>query len=732
MTAANWMSRFGSLKQRSFGFVIVGVICSLAMGSYLFLDIRSNMQDIRIKFLGMVEEKLVASAANSSTYLVGILEFGSGTEELIARLKNDSKGAADFVIILRPSFVLEAPAEIIAIDGIESAPELVTIQSSWTTFTSGNKAITFNYEAPSGTDYRVVVVPYRPGGADIAHDTDLQNQAAPLAYILMGVKESYIQEQLLGVTRTETGLLKGISLSVLLVMGLLLAATIGLSVLILQPLAEMREFSEAIAAGDLTRSLDPDTVERADEIGDLSKSFVAMTTSLADMVRQIQHASESLRESGQRVFESSRAVVSSSHNQEDQVDNTITTITEITAAVTQISDNVSDLAGASEEAASSAQELSFARAEIAKNVTILAESGEETTSSIQQMAGSIQAVKTSIERLSTAADETATSIAEMDQSIKQVETNAKATETLTDEAARTAATGMEVVHKTIEGITLIRESSGKAEDLMNVLSRRVDEIGKIITVIEEIAEQTNLLALNATIIAAQAGEHGKSFAVVADEIKDLAERTTESTKGIAQLITAIQKEAKQAVSAVNQAGRLVEDGVRLSRDSGEVLDKINQRSKDSMNQVREIARATVEQARGSAQINQAIEQITYMLEGILNATREQAAGSQNIILAAVKVRDTTSQVRDATAEQERGAKEIGHALERINQMANFIRRSVEEHKHATEKVRDAIEFIRQSTGVNIQESSSLESVVASLNEQSQKLQEAVGRFRVQK
>ncbi len=731
MSIANSMSRFGSLKQRAFGFVGVIMLCATILGIWLYSGIRTNMQDIHDKFLELIEERLVSSAENSTTYLVSVLEFGSGSEELIKRVKKDSKGAADFVLILKPPVAEGAPADVIAIDGIEATPELTAIRPEWANSIE-QKSVTFSYETSSDVAYRVVVVPYRPGADSMNPGETARTLAAPLAYVLMGVKESYIQQLLQGVGRTETGFIKGMILTIMSMLFISLSSALALSFLILQPLSEMREFSQAIADGDLTKTLDPDLTTRSDEMGDMGRTFMEMTASLTDMVRQIQESSESMRLSAQNVFESSNSVTGSSHKQEDQVDNTITTITEIAAAVTQISDNVSELAGASEEAASSAQELSFARAEIAKNVTILAESGDETTSSIQQMAGSIQAVKTSIERLSTAADETATSIAEMDQSIKQVETNARATETLTDEAARTAAMGMEVVHKSIEGITLIRDSSGKAETLMNALSKRVDEIGKIITVIEEIAEQTNLLALNATIIAAQAGEHGKSFAVVADEIKDLAERTTESTKGITQLITAIQKEVKQAVSAVNQAGRLVEDGVNLSRDSGEVLDKINQRSRDSMNQVREIARATVEQARGSAQINQAIEQITYMLEGILNATREQAAGSQNIILAAVRVRDTTAQVRDATAEQERGAKEIGNALERINQMANFIRRSVEEHKLATDKVRDAIEHIRQSTGVNITESNRLEGVVASLNEQSKALQEAVGRFRIQR
>ncbi|MCW5828992.1 MAG: HAMP domain-containing protein [Deltaproteobacteria bacterium] len=730
MNMATWMSRFGSLKQRAFGFVFIGLVVSLGIGAYLYLDIRSNMDDVRQKFLELIEEKLVSSAENSSTYMVSVIEFGSGAEELIRRLKADSKGAADFVLLLRPPAGGGKISEVIAAEGVEPSPELTTIREEWTR-TGGSRAITFNHEAASGEHYRVVVVPYRPGADLMGFDSHRAGPSEPQGYLLLGIRESYIQNRLQGIVRTEESLLTGISLGGLSVLTLLLMSAFGLMVLILTPLEEMREFSAAIAQGDLTQALDPDLTDRQDEIGDLGRTFTEMTGSLATMVRHIQESSESLRQSAHKVSESSLAVTTSSHRQETQVDSTITTITEITQAVGGISENVSELAGASEEAATSAQELGHARAEIARNVTVLAESGDETTSSIQQMATSIQQVKTSIERLSAAADETATSVVEMDQSIKQVEQNARATEALTDESARTAATGMEVVHKSIEGITHIRESSVRAETLMTALSRRVEEIGKIITVIEEIAEQTNLLALNATIIAAQAGEHGKSFAVVADEIKDLAERTTESTKGITQLITTIQKEVKQAVSAVGQAGRLVEEGVKLSRDSGEVLEKINQRATDSMNQVREIARATVEQARGSAQINQAIEQITYMLEGILNATREQAAGSQNIIQAAIRVRDTTAQVRDATAEQERGAREIGNAIERINQMANHIRRSVEEHRLATDKVREAIGSIRESTVLNIDESTRLEGVVASLNEQSQSLQEAVGRFRVQ-
>ena len=127
---------------------------------------------------------------------------------------------------------------------------------------------------------------------------------------------------------------------------------------------------------------------------------------------------------------------------------------------------------------------------------------------------------------------------------------------------------------TAGGMTAIRETVTRGADVINRLGARSEEIGKILTVITEVTDQTSLLALNAAILAAQAGEYGKGFAVVADEIKELAERTANSTKEIEDVVEAVRREAADAVRAMEEGVKKTEGGVRLSLAAGRALETI--------------------------------------------------------------------------------------------------------------------------------------------------------------
>jgi methyl-accepting chemotaxis protein len=381
----------------------------------------------------------------------------------------------------------------------------------------------------------------------------------------------------------------------------------------------------------------------------------------------------------------------------------------ITLALNEFSQSIEMLASSASESSASILEMTSTNNEVAEHVAELGGSVRETVSSIEEMAYSIREVAKNVDALSLTAEETSSSMNEMDVSIDQVQSNANETARLSEEVATDAERGAEAILKTIGEIYRIKESSQEAVAVISNLGYRIEAIGQILAVIDDVAEQTNLLALNAAIIAAQAGEHGKGFAVVADEIKDLAERAGGSTKEIAELIKTIQAESKNAIAAVERGAHNVDRGVEVSNEAERALKKILESSQKSTNMVRAIARATVEQAKGSKQVTDAIGRIAETVQQIAAATAQQARGSELIMKSAEKMRTITQHVERSSQEQARGGRQITTAIEQISNMVGSLTASqrsqsrggeqlIEAAKRIEESVREQEDALRQLAG----------------------------------
>ncbi len=373
--------------------------------------------------------------------------------------------------------------------------------------------------------------------------------------------------------------------------------------------------------------------------------------------------------------ESTRRLETNVDTQLTAADETSRLITELTGAVLQIATHLEALTHSAEESSSSILEMTATNDEVAENVGELAGSVRETVSSIEEMAYSIKEVARNVDALSLTAEETSSSMNQMDVSIDQVQSNANETARLSEEVALDAEKGAEAILKTIGEIYRIKESSQEAVAVISSLGSRIEAIGQIVNVIDDVAEQTNLLALNAAIIAAQAGEQGKGFAVVADEIKDLAERAGTSTREITDLIKTVQSESKNAITAVERGALNVDRGVEVSNEAERALKKILESSQKSTNMVRAIARATVEQAKGSKQVTDAIGRIAETVQQIAAATAEQARGSELIMKSAEKMRIITQHVERSSQEQARGGRQISGAIENISNMVGQLNAS---------------------------------------------------------
>jgi methyl-accepting chemotaxis protein len=222
--------------------------------------------------------------------------------------------------------------------------------------------------------------------------------------------------------------------------------------------------------------------------------------------------------------------------------------------------------------------------------------------------------------------EVASAVEEMTKTIIDTSSNVTSASEESKNASDSALLGTKKIGEAKSGINRIVASAEETGKIISTLAKRTDQIGEIAQIIDDIANQTNLLALNAAIEAARAGEQGRGFAVVADEVRKLAERTAKATKEIAETIKLIQKEAKDADNSMVEAGRSVKEGIKLNEEVENVLGEILAASRKTSDMISQVAAASEEQS-GAA------EQISKNLDSINTVSQESAQGIQQVARA---------------------------------------------------------------------------------------------------
>jgi methyl-accepting chemotaxis protein len=254
------------------------------------------------------------------------------------------------------------------------------------------------------------------------------------------------------------------------------------------------------------------------------------------------------------------------------------------------------------------------------------EASSAVASASSQISSSTEEMAAGAQEQTSQAGEVASAVEEMSKTIVENSKNAGNTAETAKKAKEAAEQGGRVVEETVVGMKRIADVVNKSAETVKALGKSSDQIGEIISVIDDIADQTNLLALNAAIEAARAGEQGRGFAVVADEVRKLAERTTKATKEIAGMIKTIQADTAGAVSSMEEGTTEVDNGIKLADKAGASLNEIVGISQNLTDMVAQIAAASEQQSSAS-------EQISKNVEAISAVTGETAQGTQQIARA---------------------------------------------------------------------------------------------------
>jgi len=490
-----------------------------------------------------------------------------------------------------------------------------------------------------------------------------------------------------------------ISMSILFVAAMTFCFWLVIRRLVILPLKQVEKTIQALSEGNF--SYNPEIITD-NEIGRLAELLSMASSSLKEILSGVRDASKRTRELSEKMEEEFRRIAESTKLESEAIANIASSIEQMNSATAEISVNTGGLAVSAENTVTSMEEMVSSIGHVANNAQELSSAVDSTSISIEELSATIKEVAQKSEELTAASEETLAAIEEISSSVKEVEMSAKESAMLSEKVKNDASTlGLAAVEKTIEGMNNIKSTVEKTAEMIMKLGGRSDEIGKILNVIDDITDQTTLLALNAAILAAQAGEHGKGFSVVADEIKDLAERTSFSTQEIASLIQAVQKEVKDAINAMNEGLKSVEEGFKVAREAGNALSKIVESSKQSAEMSFSIERSTTEQAKAARLVTEAMEKVKNMIAQVAIATSEQSKGANLITKATEKVRDVATRVKLATEEQQLSAKFISESMEQISEKSQQIAKAINEQRAGSNQIFISIEKIKDIPKNNI-------------------------------